>query len=150
MSPSEIEQYLHEHIPLSKAMQASVVALEADSVVLRAPLAPNINHRDTVFGGSASALAILAAWSLIHVRLHNEGISSRIVIHRNTMNYDLPIPGEFTARASLKQPGDWARFTRILKRHGKGRITVNSALEYAGHVTGRFTGEFVALDAHRA
>ena len=57
----ELASDLHAHIPLSAAMQVSVAAVDADGVTLQAPLAPNINHRDTVFGGSASAVAILAA-----------------------------------------------------------------------------------------
>jgi thioesterase domain-containing protein len=61
MDARELQAYLHAHIPLSAAMQVSVDAVAADGVTLRAPLAPNINHRETVFGGSASAVAILAA-----------------------------------------------------------------------------------------
>ena len=56
-----IQDYLHEHIPLSKAMGATVLKVDLSGVVLSAPLEPNINHRETVFGGSASSLAILAA-----------------------------------------------------------------------------------------
>ena len=114
--PMELEQYLHEHIPLSKAMAVSVVSVEQSGVVLRAPLAPNINHRETVFGGSASALAILAAWSLLHTRLRAEGISSRLVIQRNTMEYEQPIQGEFTAHSTLEEPASWQQFTRMLAR----------------------------------
>ena len=145
MSANDVERYLHEHIPLSKAMAVSVASVEPNEVVLRAPLAPNINHRETVFGGSASALAILAAWSLLHVRLRSEGLASRLVIQRNTMEYEHPILGDFTARASLERPEHWHQFTRMLARKGKARITVCSVLEHAGQVVGRLTGEFVAL-----
>jgi thioesterase domain-containing protein len=145
VSGNEVERYLHEHIPLSKAMAVSVTSVDPDEVVLRAPLAPNINHRATVFGGSASAVAILAAWSLLYMRLRTEGIASRLVIQRNTMEYELPIPGDFTARASLERPEQWQQFTRMLARKGKARVTVCSVLEHAGQVVGRLTGEFVAL-----
>jgi len=145
MSAPALQQYLHEHIPLSKAMQVSVVSVLPESVVLRAPLEPNINHRETVFGGSASAVAILAAWSLLHMRLHAAGIDCRLVIQRNTMDYGLPIAGEFTARSSLQHPEDWPLFLRMLTRKGKARVAVATILEYAGQVVGRFTGEFVAL-----
>ena len=73
----DLEHYLHEHIPLSRAMQAQVLAASTEGITLGAPLAPNINHRETVFGGSASALAILAAWALVHTRLRAEGIAGR-------------------------------------------------------------------------
>ena len=49
MLPNELELYLHEHIPLSKAMAVSVVVANQDEVVLGAPLEPNINHREAVF-----------------------------------------------------------------------------------------------------
>lgn len=142
---AELERYLHDHIPLSKAMDVSVVSVADDAVVLAAPLAPNINHRETVFGGSASALAILAAWSLLHTRLRAAGLASRLVIQRNTMEYERPIAGEFSARSSLVHPDEWERFTRTLVRRGKARIAVTSVLEYAGEVVGELTGEFVAL-----
>ena len=61
MTPSELQTYLHQHIPLFQAMQVTVVEASLQQVVLTAPVAPNINHRETVFGGSASAVAILAA-----------------------------------------------------------------------------------------
>ncbi len=150
MAPHQLEQYLREHIPLSDAMDVSVISADENSVILQAPLAPNINHRETVFGGSASALAILAAWSLLHTRLRSEGILSRLVIQRNTMEYCLPIAGEFTARSSLEHAGDWQKFTRTLARRGKARVTVTSRLEYAGQVVGRLTGEFVAMGFHDA
>ncbi|HTJ97702.1 MAG TPA: thioesterase domain-containing protein [Rhodocyclaceae bacterium] len=140
-----LQQYLHEHIPLSKAMQVGVVSISDDSIVLSAPLAPNINHRATVFGGSASAVAILAAWSLLHTRLTAEGIASRLVIQRNSMSYELPIEGDFTAVSALAEPAQWNQFLRIFKRKGKARISVLAELHFAGQVVGRLEGEFVAL-----
>jgi thioesterase domain-containing protein len=147
VSPIDLETYLHAHIPLSKAMEVAVREVDADHVALSAPLAPNINHRETVFGGSASAVAILAAWSLLHTRLQSAGVSSRLVIQRNTMDYDLPIAGEFTARSFIAQPEAWPSFLRMLSRKGRARIAVSCVLEHAGRPVGRLEGEFVALGA---
>lgn len=146
-SPTQLERYLRENIPLTRAMQVAVVEAGDDGVVLSAPLAPNINHRETVFGGSASALAILSAWALLHVRLRDPGVTSRLVIQRNTMDYRLPIEGAFTARSALTRPEDWEKFRRALARRGKARITVSSVLEFEGRAAGYFSGEFVALTA---
>jgi thioesterase domain-containing protein len=147
---AELQQYLYDRIPLSRAMAVSAISVGQNEVVLRAPLAPNINQHETVFGGSASALAILAAWSLLHTRLRLEGVTSRLVIQRNTMEYEQPILGEFTARSTLEQPALWQQFIHTLVRKGRARICVSSVLEYAGQVVGRLSGEFVALDAQRA
>jgi thioesterase domain-containing protein len=126
-------------------MQVRVVSIDDAGVVLGAPLAPNTNHQHTVFGGSASALAILAAWSLLHVRTRAEGIDARLVIRRNSMEYDRPIVGDFTAHASLGSPEEWLQFTRTLASRGKGRIKIAVTLEHAGQVAARFSGEFAAL-----
>ena len=149
MSPLELERYLHEHIPLTRAMAVAVLAAGEEAVLLRAPLAPNINHRETVFGGSASALALLAGWSLLHVRLSALGLEHRLVIQRNTMDYERPIAGDFTARAILAQPQRWPQFLDTLTRRGRARVVVAALLEHAGAVAGSFSGEFVALrDSH--
>lgn len=145
MLPVELENYIHGHIPLSRAMGVSVVSVEDEALTLQAPLGPNINHRQSVFGGSASALAILAGWALLHVRLRAEGLANRLVIQRNIMEYQRPILGPFSARATLEHPDRWKQFTAMLERKGKGRVTVSAVLEQTDQVVGRFTGEFVAF-----
>jgi len=147
MLAAELEQYMHRQIPLSAAMAVAVVLVGEDAVTLEAPLAPNVNHRETVFGGSACAVAILAGWSLLYVRLRAAALTSSLVIQRNTMEYQQPITGRFTARASLEHPERWHSFTAMLARKGKARVTVTAELEQAHQVVGRFSGEFVALAA---
>lgn len=149
VSEQDLERYLHGHIPLSRAMGATVQALSAGGVTLEAPLAPNLNHRGTVFGGSASSLAILSAWALVHTRLRAEGLDSRLVIQRNSMAYEKPIEGAFTATSALAQPEAWPAFLRTLRRMGRARIAVVSELRCDGQAVGRFEGDFVALEAAR-
>jgi thioesterase domain-containing protein len=144
-SPAELQQYLHEHIPITRAMQVTVLEATPDAALLAAPLAPNINHRETVFGGSAAALATLAAWTLLHARLTAAGLPSRLVIQRNTMDYDAPIPTDFTATAALKEPAHWPRFITMLQRKGRARIAVVANLHCRGEPVGRFDGDFVAV-----
>lgn len=142
---SHLEEYLHSHIPLSKAMEVTVVSAGPESVTLSAPLGPNINHRETVFGGSATALAILSAWSLIRIRLELEDIDLRIVIQKSCMSFSAPIEGDFSAKASLTKPSDWVRFVNTIRKKGKARIAVSSELKYRGETAGSFEGLFVAI-----
>jgi len=143
----QLQQYLHDEIPLCRAMRVQVAAVDADGVTLSAPLAPNINHHETVFGGSASALAILASWSLIHVRLRAADLAARLVIQRNTMEYERPIAGDFSARSAFESQDAWLAFAAMLERRGRARLTVLATLEHGGVRAGRFTGQFVALRA---
>lgn len=145
MSPVEIEAYLHEHIPLSAAMEVRVVACDASGATLRAPLAPNINHRATVFGGSASAVAILAAWTWLNFRLRAEGHMSRLVIQKNTVDYLLPISGDFEARCAAPSEETVTKFLAIFRRHGKARLEVGAVLLSEGKPATTFTGDYVAM-----
>lgn len=140
-----LEDYLHAQIPLSAAMGVSVVSADGDAVVLRAPLGPNVNHKKTVFGGSASAVAILAAWSVLHLRLTGAGRDGEIVIQSNEMAYEKPIGSAFEARAALADPSAWPRFLTMFDRKGRARLEIGSVLTCGGIVVGRLTGSFVAL-----
>lgn len=144
-SAPALEAYLHNHIPLSAAMQVSVISASSEAVTLGAPLVPNINHRSTAFGGSVSTLAILSAWSLVNLRLNAEGLRTRLVIQSNHMDYDAPIESDFTATATLADPAAWPLFIKMLRRKGRARIVAQSVVQCREIVGGRFEGEFVAF-----
>jgi thioesterase domain-containing protein len=141
----EIEQYLHRHIPLSAAMGVRVRVATPERVELAAPLAPNINHHETLFGGSGAAIATLSAWTLVNLKLRHANVRARLVIQRNAMSYDEPIEGDFTALC--EQPGEslWQRFLATIDRRGRGRITMTALLLYRSRPAASFEGDFVAL-----
>jgi thioesterase domain-containing protein len=145
LTPQALQDYLYAHIPLSKAMAVEVRTASPQGVLLAAPLAPNINHRDTVFGGSASAVAILSAWALLHVSLLEANIKARLVIQKNSMSYDLPMPTDFTAETAAPEPEKWQRFLATLQKHKRARISIQSVLNCEGHEVGKFEGDFVAI-----
>ena len=150
MTPVQLQDYLHQHIPLSQSMGVSVLECGPSRVVLAAPLAPNINHRDTVFGGSASAVAILAAWATLYLTLSRHGLGGRLVIQRNSMDYLAPMAGSFTAVAEAPPPQAWQAFSRTLQRRGIGRIVQASRLYCGEAEAGRLEGEFVAFGPDHA
>jgi len=149
MSPTDLEQYLHVHLPLTKAMQIFVVSMKPGEIILGAPLEPNINHQKGVFGGSAATLATAAAWSLVHAQLVAAKVPGQVVIQRSTMEFVLPMKDEFVARAFVPHPEAWPKFMQMLKRRGRARISVSAEVSCGGQVSGDFEGEFVALDSER-
>jgi thioesterase domain-containing protein len=145
VSAQSLEQYLHRVMPLSRAMQVAVLAVSDQRATLHAPLAPNINHRNTVFGGSACTLATLASWSLLHCRLQSRLPAASLVLQNCAMNYLRPMTTDFRAEASLAPDADWELFVRTLERRGRARIGTTALLWCADEQTANFTGEFVAL-----
>ena len=145
-----LQQFLRDRIPLSTAMAIEVVAADQDSVTLGAPLEPNINHRDTVFGGSAAAVAILSAWGLLFLRLRDEYPTATIVIQRHAMRHLRPITGAFTATSCLADRGAWDRFIATYRRRKLARISVTASLRCGGEEVGELDAAFVALELNPA
>jgi thioesterase domain-containing protein len=139
VKPEALRTYLHDHIPLCRAMAVEVLEASAAHVLLEAPLAPNINMHGTMFGGSAATLALLAAWSVMHLKLEEDGVAGQLVIHRTSTEYLLPITGLAQASARLDAAG-WPGFLQTVQRRGRARFTVVSELVFEGRLAGRLTG----------
>jgi thioesterase domain-containing protein len=140
-----IEEYLRANIPLTAAMGVSVRAATAEHVLLCAPLRPNINHHETVFGGSAAVLATLAAWTLLHLRLEQAQVPAQLVIQRSSMEYEKPILGDFEAECAFTDGAAWQRFRGTLERRGRARLTLTAWLLHERQKMASFSGDFVAL-----
>jgi thioesterase domain-containing protein len=145
MTLDEITAYLHEHIPITRSLGVRVEHYDGQSVRLAAPLAPNLNHRATAFGGSLSSIAILSGWVLLHLQLRDHGVSNRLVIQRSAIDFDAPVEGDFTATSTLPPPTTWNRFLSTLARHRRARVTVASTIACASGVGGRHEGTYVAV-----
>jgi thioesterase domain-containing protein len=125
-------------------MGVRVVECAATGVTLHAPLAPNINHHATVFGGSASAVAILSGWTWLYFALREARHTSRLVVQRNTVEYLAPITRDFEARCAGLSAPQFERFLRSLDRHGKARATLTAVLRCDGKEVATFSGDYVA------
>jgi thioesterase domain-containing protein len=140
-----LESYLHDHIPLTKHLGVRVARSSSEVVELFAPLEPNLNHRKTGFGGSISAVAILAGWGLLWCRLRGRAAGHNIVIQRNTIEYVAPVTADFTARCVAPSPTQWKRFERMFEQRGRSRIDLKSIVCVGEDVTAQFDGRFVVL-----
>jgi len=140
-----LERYLHQQIPLCAAMGVRVRMATPERVQLAAPLAPNVNHNETVFGGSAAALATLCAWALLHLRTASAGLQARLVIQRSSIEYEQPIPGDFEAVCRFSDELAWERFRSTLVRRGRARVTLSAHLVHDARRMATFEGDFVGL-----
>jgi len=145
VSVLELQAYLHRRIPLAAAMGVRVCSVTPVRVELQAPLAPNINNGEMAFGGSAAAVAMLAAWTLLYVREQDARSGARLVIQHASMSYERPITDDFAAISELADEIRYHKFRLTLARHGRARITVGTVLEQDGLPVGAFEGDFVAI-----
>lgn len=143
-----LEATLHHEIPLTRAMGVTVAGFDTAGLTLRAPLAPNLNHKHTAFGGSLATLATLAGWALLQLLLR-EHPPATVVIQESTVNYLHPVASGFEARCALPPPDALDRFRRTLERRGVARIGLDVLIPSGNEIAVRFHGQFVAFDRLR-
>ncbi len=147
MTLDEITAHVHAQMPITRSLGARVVRYDGASVRVEAPLAQNVNHFATVFGGSLSAVAILSGWVLLDLALRERGIASRLVIQRSVYDFTAPLGGDFATTSVLPPPAAWDRFLATLARHHTARVTVTTTVEGASGPGGRHEGTYVAIRA---
>ena len=141
-----LERQIREGIPLARAMDLRVLEYDGHRLALVAPLAPNVNDKGCVFGGSMSSLLTLAGWGLINLKLAEAGITADVYIQDAHLDYLAPVWGELVAEAYAND-APWDAFGEALRAKGKARITIQAELagpEGAG-TAARQTARFVAM-----
>ena len=142
----ELEAVLHHEIPLSRQMGLTVHQYDGAWLALRAPLAPNINHKATAFAGSLNAVMTLAGWGTVWLVLRKHSLHGTIVIQESTTRYLLPVGNDFTATCRVPAAEEAERFLAGLRRRGKARLALKvEILDGDGRVAVAFTGMYVAF-----
>lgn len=145
MTLIELTEYINKHIPITYHLGAKVTLYDGQKLEVVAPLQPNINHRNTAFGGSISALGILSGWALLFVKLKEENLKTRLVIQKSSFDFTEPIDGDFKATCFTPSESDWSKFIKTLKKHGKARIKVESSITSVNNAGGDHSGSYVAI-----
>ena len=137
--PPSLQQFFRTHVPLALAMGVEVVEAAPACVRLRFPMAPNLNHHGTAFGGSISAAGILAGWSLMHVGLVAAEVdAAATVVADSRTRYRRPIDAAaFEARSVAPAPAEWRQFLDMLDRWGRARLSIRTEVREAGDADDR-------------
>ncbi|WP_406643773.1 thioesterase domain-containing protein [Pseudomonas quasicaspiana] len=141
-----LEQVLHHDIPLTLAMGVKVLSWQDHQLRLHLPLAPNINHKSTLFGGSLYCGAVLAGWGWLHLRLKEAGIDGgHIVIQDGQISYPLPVRGDAVAICDAPSERDWERFLTTYQRRNRARLTLKTRVcnQNSEEQAVSFTGQYV-------
>ena len=138
-----LEDYMRAHIPLVTQMQVQVAACDDMGITLTAPLAPNINHERSAFGGSLASLMTLACWGYLWLRLE-EGPGLHIVVNEAELKYLKPVTGELLARCAAPAADVLSGFLTTLKRRGKARIELKAEVRQGQDLAALYIGSFVA------
>ena len=126
-------------------MGVSIPTATLEAVTVSAPIAPNVNHKRTVFGGSLSAIATLSCWGLVFLNMEQESGVHEVVVTHSDIEYLHPVTTDFTATCTRPDPATWNRFLATLIRRGKARVELTASIHQDGNLAVRFSGTFAAL-----
>lgn len=121
-------------IPLTVAMDLQVAACDGAALVLRVPLAPNINDKGTAFAGSITALGCISGWCLLTLWGEREIGACQVAVYDAHFAFRKPLQGDFTASVTLPDAEACVALKEAVTRKGKGRITLHIALADAAGV----------------
>lgn len=141
----KVQAYLYEHIPITRHFGVNVDLFDGNTIHLSAPLQKNINHRETAFGGSISAVAILSGWILIHLRLMEKNLNCQLVIQKSSLHFKEPVDSDFQSICSIQNESDWDKYLRTLKKHRKARIRLQSTIQVEDRILCTHEGVYVSI-----
>ncbi|WP_233839940.1 YiiD C-terminal domain-containing protein [Dyella sp. 2HG41-7] len=116
--------FIHEGIPLAHTMGLSLRRYDGERLVLRCPLAPNVNDKGCAFGGSLTSLMTLTGWGLVELALRQRAEDCDVYVGESTVRYLSPVWGDFEAEAQHADDADWDAFFATLSSRGRARISV--------------------------
>ncbi len=82
--------FLYQNIPLVRFMQLQLIGCSENQLTARAPARPNLNDKQTIFGGSSAALMTVCGWSLIKFNLEQRKLNNDVVIAHSSIRWRLP------------------------------------------------------------
>jgi len=143
MNPAAaLERTLHDEIPLSQAMGIRVAEFDGTSLRMTAPVAPNINHQSTAFGGSLYSLSVLCGWGLLHLKLAEARLHKHIVIQDADIRYLLPVDHDMDAECKVDEV-KLKNFLRALEKHGRARLSLDVVIKHGDQIAVEFSGRYV-------
>ncbi len=143
------EHFLHEMIPLAKAMDVGVELSDDQKLVLTAPKEPNRNSLNTAFGGSLVSLATLAGYGVVWELMRDSGVTGKpqwhIVVKESRAAYRRPVIGDLRAICERPAQAAIAEFKEALARYGKAKLKLKASIVEDGNVAVDVTAAFVVI-----
>jgi thioesterase domain-containing protein len=139
-----LQERIDREIMLARPMGVIVEAANDAKLVLRAPLAPNANHKGTAFGGSLYSLAVLTGWAWLTRFLATRNLDAEAVIQESSMRFLKPVHGEMRSCIEIPADADIDKFEKMLIRADRGRIRLQVTMHEGAALATVFDGLFAA------
>ena len=124
----KLKQFFISHLPITQFMELEVEFYDGDTLILTAPLEPNINDKQTAFGGSLYNTAVMACWGMIFLKTQEKNIDCNQVVTEGSMQYKAPVTGRIRAICHTPSEEELVSFFDHFERKGRARIGLEAAI----------------------
>jgi thioesterase domain-containing protein len=124
----KLKQFFIDHLPITQFMGLEVESYDGKTLILTAPLEPNINDKQTAFGGSLYNTAVMACWGMIYLKTQEKNVICNQVVTEGSMKYIAPVDSRIRAICHAPSEEELASFFDHFERKGKARISLEAAI----------------------
>lgn len=141
------QSFLYQHIPLVAHMQLQLQSIGNNELTAVAPIAPNINDKSTVFGGSSAALMTICGWTLIKYNLEALNIDNDVVIHKAQTKWQQAQTDDLIIKITTDKEIDWKNLTdQLINKNRSTKLTLQCEVNNQNHeVCSSMKGDYVIL-----
>ena len=141
----QLQQTIRASIPLSEAMQFSIIELNPRNILVQAPLEPNVNIHGTGFAGSIYSLAVLTGWALSTHIMALKQMQGDLVVAKAEIIYRAPLTDSIQCRTQVSEE-DCAAFQLSFESNGTAKLALKVEIGASGNAVLRATYAAVAGD----
>lgn len=124
----KLKQFFLDHLPITQFMGLEIESYDGNTLILSAPLEPNINDKQTAFGGSLYNTAVMACWGMVYLKTQEKNIECNQVVAEGNVKYIAPVSGRIRAICHAPSEEDLAKFFESFDLKGRAKITLESAI----------------------
>lgn len=124
----KLKQFFLNHLPITQFMGLEVESYDGDTLILTAPLEPNINDKQTAFGGSLYNTAVMACWGMIYLKTQERNIDCDQVVAEGSVKYIAPVKGRIRAICHAPSEAELNAFYENFEYKGRAKITLDAAI----------------------
>jgi len=141
---NELQEKLHNEIPLTKVMDIKIHEYNEKELITTAPLGININDKGTAFGGSLSTMTIISSWSLCWLISKELGFDSKnIVVIKNENSYRKPVTKDIVCYTQKPSKEEIEILKHKLETKKSASIKINSFIIEDDEICVEFLGYYV-------
>ena len=142
---SKLQDFFKSHLPITQYMEMKVESYDGNTLVLHAPLDPNINDKQTAFGGSLYNASVMACWGMLYLKTLEANIECNQVVTKGSIEYKAPVKGDIRAICHAPDKAELDNLINVFKEKGRARMSLKASIECSGRTAVEFEGSYAIL-----